>query len=365
MKVIIVGAGAAGLTAGHLLLDQDVEIEILEAGSTHGGRLKKTEAIADFPIDLGAEWIHRWIRARPPLLAGVLSGSDPDHPTFRYRPRTLAIAHGGRLRRRDFLRFLTFVPDDKFVDSSWFDVIDGLATPGLRARLRLDSPVTAVDHGGDGVAVTVDSGERHLADKVLVTVPIALLQRDAITFDPPLPADKRAAIATEEMPGGLKVFIEFSTCFYPDLINVGGLFGGPDGDCNYYNAALNKRSSRHVLGLFTQGEAAERYLAQGDDDAIAAYVMAELDELFDGKPSRHHIAHVVQNWSAEPYIGGSYSNRKAKAATLAAPIGDKVYFAGEAMNPNGKTIAVHGACESAYAAVEAMGFTVEGWSGAR
>jgi hypothetical protein len=31
-----------------------------------------------------------------------------------------------------------------------------------------------------------------------------------------------------------------------------------------------------------------------------------------------------------------------------------VFFAGEAMNANGKTIAVHGACESAYSAVEKM-----------
>ncbi len=51
---------------------------------------------------------------------------------------------------------------------------------------------------------------------------------------------------------------------------------------------------------------------------------------------------------------GSYSQRKASANKLFEPVGSRLYFAGEAMNPNGKTIAIHGACESAYAAVEAM-----------
>lgn len=51
---------------------------------------------------------------------------------------------------------------------------------------------------------------------------------------------------------------------------------------------------------------------------------------------------------------GSYSQRKASAKKLAEPVAGRLYFAGEATNPNGKTIAVHGACESAYSAVEAM-----------
>ena len=83
-------------------------------------------------------------------------------------------------------------------------------------------------------------------------------------------------------------------------------------------------------------------------------MLAELDEIFDGKASQYYLQHVVQDWSREPFIGGSYSQRRASAKKLGAPVAGTVFFAGEAMNPNGKTIAVHGACESAYAAVEAM-----------
>lgn len=78
------------------------------------------------------------------------------------------------------------------------------------------------------------------------------------------------------------------------------------------------------------------------------------DQLFDGQASQHYIKHLVQNWSAELYIQGSHSQRKGSAKKMASPLADRVYFAGEAMNPNGKTIAVHGASESAYAALEAM-----------
>ena len=57
-KVIIIGAGAGGLTAGYLLKQRGIEFEILEASSNHGGRMKRTKDFADFPIPLGGEWLH-------------------------------------------------------------------------------------------------------------------------------------------------------------------------------------------------------------------------------------------------------------------------------------------------------------------
>ncbi len=82
--------------------------------------------------------------------------------------------------------------------------------------------------------------------------------------------------------------------------------------------------------------------------------MQELDEIFDGKASKYYVKHIIQNWTAEPFIQGTYSHRKASAKKLAAPIDDKVYFAGEAMHMKGRTIAVQGACESSYLMLERM-----------
>ena len=56
--VIILGAGAAGLTAGYDLHYSGVSYTILEASDRLGGRLQKLEGFASFPIDIGGEWIH-------------------------------------------------------------------------------------------------------------------------------------------------------------------------------------------------------------------------------------------------------------------------------------------------------------------
>ena len=125
-------------------------------------------------------------------------------------------------------------------------------------------------------------------------------------------------------------------------------------ECVYYDAAIGKQSDRHVLGFFTQGSAAERYTSHGTDEQLFAHILRELDEIFDGQASEQYVQHIVQDWTREPYIQGSYSQRKANAEKLAESVAGRVFFAGEAMNPNGKTIAVHGASEAAYTAVAAM-----------
>ena len=67
-KILVIGAGVTGITAGHILHQKNIEFEILEASAIHGGRVKKVADFADFPIDIGGEWIHKWIEAKPPIL---------------------------------------------------------------------------------------------------------------------------------------------------------------------------------------------------------------------------------------------------------------------------------------------------------
>ena len=58
MKVLIVGAGAAGLTAAYKLMKRGVEFTLLEAISQIGVRVRHNLNFADFPIALGGEWLH-------------------------------------------------------------------------------------------------------------------------------------------------------------------------------------------------------------------------------------------------------------------------------------------------------------------
>lgn len=57
-KVLIIGAGAAGLYAAYILKSKGINFQILEASANYGGRLGKLNTFANFPIDLGAQWLH-------------------------------------------------------------------------------------------------------------------------------------------------------------------------------------------------------------------------------------------------------------------------------------------------------------------
>ena len=102
------------------------------------------------------------------------------------------------------------------------------------------------------------------------------------------------------------------------------------------------------------GDESEKYVSLKSDEAIFKFVLNELDEIFDGKASKYYVKHIVQNWTAEPFIQGTYSHRKASAKKMSTPVDEKVYFAGEAMHMEGRTIAVQGACESSYLMLEKM-----------
>ncbi|QVI19243.1 FAD-dependent oxidoreductase [Nocardia tengchongensis] len=57
-RVIVVGAGIAGLAAARSLADRGHDVVVVEARDRIGGRIRTSGHWADAPADLGATWIH-------------------------------------------------------------------------------------------------------------------------------------------------------------------------------------------------------------------------------------------------------------------------------------------------------------------
>lgn len=354
-KVLIVGAGAAGMAAGYLLKHYGIDFTILEASNTHGGRLKKAEYFVDFPLDLGAEWIH----THPDVFSEILKlpAELPDEYTMDYDPQTISTWSRGELKSRNFIRHL--YSEWKFARSTWFDFFDQYIYSEIKDQIHLNSPVFEIHYGGDGIVVRTKHGTEFTADKVIVTTSIKMLQNQSIQFSPELPIEKRKAIDDIFMGDGIKIFIEFKEKFYPDITAFGNIFRAfREEEKFYYDAAFGKTTKHNLLGLFAINEQAYRFTRMENEQSIMNEVLNELDEMFEGRASENYLKHIIQNWSDEPYIQGAYSYAipgpsEEIIEQISEPIEHKLYFAGEALSIENQAM-VHGVVESAYGAVSRL-----------
>lgn len=89
------------------------------------------------------------------------------------------------------------------------DALDGV-------DVALSTPVREVSIDDDAVRLKMATGESIRVDRVIVTVPLGVLQSDSITFDPPLPFAHRAAIAALGSGAVEKVWLRYDTPFWTE-----------------------------------------------------------------------------------------------------------------------------------------------------
>lgn len=324
-KVVIIGAGAGGLSAGYFLQQQSTDFEIIEATPVHGGRMKIDTRFSDFPIPLGAEWLE----TNAEILQEIVNDDNV----------TVDIAT------------VDDDPDLKFVNSSWFSFFEEYIVPSIAHKISYNTVVQSIDYSGNQVVVTTNRGQIS-ADKVVVSVPLQVLKDGDISFTPSLPQSKLNAIRQSNVWAGFKAFFEFNTLFYDDehefLIEP-----TTNGQKIYYNASKGQNSSKNILGLFVVGTPALDYISRSDDD-LKTFILEELDSIYAQNASPNYIKHITQNWNGEPFIKGGYLSDHEdwkNVKELGKSVASKVYFAGSEFTDGEDWVSVHTAVQAAKTAV--------------
>lgn len=236
--------------------------------------------------------------------------------------------------------------------TGYLDALNTLYFDQVTPYVTYSSPVTVVYTGGTKPVALDSNGVFHYADAIIVTVSLGVLKAGIIDFIPNLPAAKLDAIDTIGMGNGMKISLRFTSQIW-DSKMMSVLTDGPAGNCwtpNQYQPS----ATDHVLTCFSMGKNSEALEALPDDTARINQALADLDAAFGGAASTGFAEGVVQNWTAEPYVRGSYSfpapgTRPTTGSTerevLAQPVGTALYFAGEATH-NTAASTVPGALQS-------------------
>lgn len=237
-RIAVIGAGLAGATVAAELADADVEVTVLEARDRVGGRVhSQLEDDWPMPIQLGG-----WLlstdddTANNPLFPDsvdmttvVWRGPDGDIEPVGNAPIEKAVAAaqvlpadvalaealtetGADPEDPALAALLAYLATTAAADadalSSWFPpVLPADVTSGVvgdfdvfvkellgDAQLTLSSAVTRIAYDDSGVSLRLGTGESTSFDRVVITVPLGVLQQDTMEFNPPLPFAHRGAI---------------------------------------------------------------------------------------------------------------------------------------------------------------------------
>ena len=354
-KVIIIGAGASGLAAAKVLEQNNVDYLILEATNRYGGRLKKDTTLADFPIDIGAEWIHS-----SPIVLNVLKGKKGeqiDEELIPYKLKNTASWDGEKYKvnpKWENNAMYSFMPESKFKNSTWYDYVDKNIAQTVKHKIKYNSPVTEINYSDDKVIIKTENGKNYEADKILVTVSIGILKSNYINFIPALNLEKKKAIKEITFHKGFKVALKFSEKFYPDFVNC----KVKNGEKGFYDIAFGKEANTNILGFLCTGDETNKYYALNSEQKIIDALIEELDKIFEGKASTTYTGeYIMENWGKHKYTQGTWTQafqeKKSQLSTLNQSIENKVYFAGEIYDPY-RQMGVPGAILSGYYSIDRL-----------
>jgi monoamine oxidase len=398
-EVVVIGGGAAGVAAARRLHEAGVDALILEARERLGGRAWTIMDSSGRPLDLGCGWLHSADRnpwreiaetrgmtidrtpppwTRPYAQTGFpkseqtafvealmdfrhrcdeIGEAGPDRaastmlePGGRWSPMINAVStfySGAELDRvsvQDLARY-----DDTGVN---WRVVEGygalVASHGAGLPTRLGCKAERIDHSGGRLRVETAEGAI-IADAAIVTLPSALLADKADLFLPVLPEKVEAAAG---LPLGLADKLFLSLADADQFDRDSRCFGHTD---RTETAAYHIRPfGRPMIEGFFGGRLAVE-LEKGGIAAFYDFALDELTGIFGAGFKRRVKPIEAHGWWSDPLARGSYSfalpGKADCRATLAAPVEDRLFFAGEACSREDFSTA-HGAYRTGLAAAD-------------
>jgi monoamine oxidase len=392
-RVIVVGAGMAGLAAARKLQSDGYTVVVLEARDRIGGRTYTTDELG-FPFDHGASWIHG-IRGNPmtrlakqsdtefvrtddqSVSAYFADGSEAGSTRLaaaeqrfnevydelsEYGDLGVSFETVARRRFPDLLRdpltalvtsaYLTFDTGDlDRLSSLYYDAgevmggpeaivtggygrIAGYLADGLDVRLR--KVVRSVAARDAGATVTTSGGEQLDADAVIVAVPLGVLKAGAIEFTPPLSPRKRTAIERVGFSAVNKVGLVWDKRFWDEEQFI-AYASEVDDQFNYFVNFDAFTPGTNALMTFAYADAA-RATERMSDTVLRDGVMANLRAIY-GDDSPDPTALQRTRWVRDPFSRGAYSFTAVDTVpedfeALATPESPTLFFAGEHTEPD-------------------------------
>lgn len=380
--VVVIGAGAAGLAATRVLMEGGLEALLIEASDRIGGRAYTETTTFGVPYDHGGHWLH--VAASNPFVAyGRKHGFDV-YPA----PEVYRVFDGGReldAEEQDMLwnawgelyraigaqgergNDISAAEAAAGIEGPWsataafgigpwsmgkdledFSVVDWWSGAdgtdwfcregfgALIAHWAGDIPVslntraTRIDWSTDGVIVETDRGSIR-ARAVIVTVSTGVLASGAIVFSPVLSARKRESFERISMGLYNHITLQFSE-------DVFGM--GPDGylvfrvndDRKGFGVLTN--AGGHGLAYCDVGGSWARDLEEESAEVRIDYAMGELRGMLGSSIDSYFMKGAVTSWGRNPLTLGSYASAEPGAhalrSVLRQPMGDRIFFAGEA-----------------------------------
>jgi monoamine oxidase len=400
-EVAIIGGGAAGIGAARQLHDAGVRCVVIEARSRLGGRAWTSREHDGYALDLGCGWLHSaernpWTkigegqgrtidRTPPPWMRLSLNNGFPHDAQRAFvtaqqafyqrldeagerepdRPASALLEPGNRWNNLmgAVATYVTGAEPDQvsIIDFARYEddgvnwrVVEGLGTTiaahAADVPTVLDCAVTCIDHSGARLVIETGRGTI-TADRAIVTMPSALLAQEALRFRPALP-DKIEAAAG--LPLGLadKLFLSLAQPeeFPPDS----RLFGRTDRTAT---ATYHIRPfGRPLIECYFGGHNAAN-LELGGQAAFFEFALSELTGLLGTAFARRIAPVALHSWRSDPFARGSYSyalpGKADGRAVLAAPVDERLFFAGEACSRHDFSTA-HGALLTGLAAADTV-----------